>query len=237
MQNWLKTVLMLGLLAAPAVMLSAESTTPAIARPAHAHGVHGMVLFGEPGRIFASHLPLYRHPHNWQVVLELEPVDEAGQKLTNTLLEHGGLFTLEPERFDLWRLKPDAREPLKRFSAVLYRDHFERGGERLQALEWQVKRTWVFEAIHIEFPPEAGHRYYQIGREERDKKAKFWLLHKVERVPDTDQIVEICTSEHREPGLFKSATLLESQREDLDNCLGIPLWHVQVLWQDTDDLQ
>lgn len=233
-KNWLKNALFAGFFAVSCGQAAEPEATPT---PSHAHGVHGMVLFGEPGRVFASHLPLYRHPHDWQVVLELAPADEPGQQQVNALLAAGGLLTLEPERFDLWRLKPGASDPMNQFKAALYRGHFERGGKKLDEIVWQVKRTLVFEPVRIAFSPDAGHRYFQIGVEGDGHGGRFWLLHKVERVPDTDQVVEICTAEAPEPGLFKSASLLAPSREDLANCAANPLWRVRILWQDSDDLQ
>lgn len=235
MQNWLKTALIWAAMAIPGAHLAAESTPPPTPPPtpastttaSHAHGVHGMVLFGEPGRVFASHLPLYRHPHDWQVVLELQPVSDAGQKLTNALLEQGGLLTLEPERFDLWRLKPGASDPLTRFSAMLYRDHFERGGEQVQAFDWLVKRTWIFEPVHVK-PHAAGHRYLPVGADRANQTG--WLLHQVERRPDTDQIIRIHTV-HALTDAVQVEDLLSASSTDTRFQIK------QLLWQDRDDLQ
>ena len=103
----------------------------------HAHGVHGMVLFGSDS-LFASHLPLYRAPHDWQVVLEVEPQDQA---VAESFRQSDGMLTIEPEPFDLTRLDPQAEDPLPAFAAKVYKGHFERGGELwLECHQLQVHR-------------------------------------------------------------------------------------------------
>ncbi len=228
MQNWLKNVLVAGFLAISAARAAEPQTVvPASAAPSHAHGVHGMVLFGEPGRVFASHLPLYRHPHDWQVVLELTPAGTEAQQLVDRLLAEGGLATIEPERFDIWRLKPGASEPLRQFNATLYREHFERGGEKLREVDWQVKRVWWFEPVRV--GPEASGRHYFAIATENDGQTG-WLLHKVERQPDVDQILRIKTTTAL-TGLVSTEQLLTGSSTDTRFQVE------QLIWQDGDDLQ
>ncbi len=230
MQNWLKTVLLV-VGSVVILMISgtsrAESATQTLATAAHAHGVHGMVLFGEPGRVFASHLPLYRHPHDWQVVLELFPATETAQKFVNDLLQTGGLLTLEPERFDLLRLQPGAAEPLREFKATLYQGHFERGGSKVAELDWQVKSTPLFLPVRIDSQA-TGHAYHAIGQNRAG--SAMWLLHRVERRPDLDQILRIRPHQPL-PASFRTDQLLTTDSEDPRFALK------QVVWQDSDDLQ
>lgn len=219
-QYWSRTALLvLGLCLVPQAYT--ESTTP----QADAHGVHGMVLFGEPGRLFVSHLPLYRHPHDWQVVLELEPESAAGESVIRAQLADSGLLTLQPEPFDLFRLKPGAGEPLMRFTAALYRGHFERGGESLAELGWRVKRTWFFEPV-VARSGVTDHRYLVVGAE-ADRQ---WLLHRVERRPDVDQILRIEATATL-AGVLTAPSLLD--RNSADTRFRV----TATVWQDTDDLQ
>ncbi|MGH8222200.1 MAG: hypothetical protein ACREQZ_04425 [Woeseiaceae bacterium] len=184
-----------------------------------------MVLFGEPGQPFASHLPLYRHPHDWQVVLELEPETAAGETLIHAQLTEGGLLTLEPEPFDLFRLKPRASKPLVRFEAALYRGHFERGGEKLADLGWRVRRAWFFEPVQARSDV-TGHRYLVVGTD----PDRQWLLHRVERRPDVDQILRIEAAATL-TGVLTVPSLLDRNSAN-------PLFRVTATaWQDTDDLR
>lgn len=216
---WLKTVRIGLLLALSAAATAAEPV------PAHAHGIHGMLLFGEPGRIFASHLPLYRHPHDWQVVLELAPGTETARVLAGELLTDGNLLTLEPEHFDLLRLRPDARAPLRQFRAGLYLGHFERGGSKLDSFDWRVKRIWWFEPVNASATA-SGQRYLVIG----DGPGKQWLLHRVERRPDVDQILQIETTTALSGLLNTPALLGNDSRESRFRVTA-------TVWQDHDDLQ
>lgn len=222
MQHWLKNVLFAGFFAAFTGQAAEPEAAPA---PSHAHGVHGMVLFGEPGRIFASHLPLYRHPHDWQVVLELEPGTETAKVLTSELLANGSLLTLEPERFDLFQLRTGAREPLRQFRAALYLGHFERGGSNLDTFTWRIKRTWWFKPVKTDVVG-SGQRYLVIG----DGPGKQWLLHRVERRPDVDQILQIESSVAL-AGVLHSPTLLASDSSERRFRV------TATVWQDHDDLQ
>ena len=221
MQNWLKTVLIGVLLGFGGNGQASESAPVTV----QAHGVHGMLLFGEPGRVFASHLPLYRHPHDWQVVLELEPTSEAAKKRTDELLAKQNLLTLEPEHFDLLRLHPGATNPLQQFKAALYAGHFERGGNKQDDVDWRVKRSWWFEPVQVRTDT-VGQHYFVIGT----GPGKQWLLHQVERRPDVDQILAIVSTTAL-TGMLNSAILLNNGSVDA---------HFRVsatVWQDADDLQ
>ncbi|WP_373990514.1 hypothetical protein [Duganella sp. BuS-21] len=41
------------------------------------HGEHGMVLFGGKKGLYASHLPMFHAPHDYQVILQLHVADAA----------------------------------------------------------------------------------------------------------------------------------------------------------------
>ncbi|NQD37387.1 hypothetical protein HPT27_10130 [Permianibacter sp. IMCC34836] len=219
MKNWLKTVL-----ASPLIGLVAMAQAADVG-PAHAHGVHGMLLFGEPGQVFASHLPLYRPPHDWQVVLELEPVTEAARKQTEQLLSTDTLLSLEPERFDLLRLRPGATDPLTQFRAALYLGHFESGGSKLADIDWRVKRTWLFEPVRVNVAADAQH-YAVLSA----GPGRQWLLHRVERRPDFDQILRI-ESQAPLPAELSLPQLLG--QDSVDSRFRVS----RIIWQDTDDLQ
>ncbi len=64
-----------------ALALLAPAAAHAQAAPSHQHGstmgVHGMVVFGGRDGLYASHLPLFRAPHDRQIVLGLVLDDRA----------------------------------------------------------------------------------------------------------------------------------------------------------------
>ncbi|MFC3649437.1 hypothetical protein ACFOOH_20735 [Planctobacterium marinum] len=91
-------------------------------------GSHGMVLFSDGDRLFASHLPLYQAPHDYQLIYEVEL--QSQEKLIAQLIsgeqteEH--MLTLLPEHFDLNKLIEGESITL---NATVFKGHFERGGK------------------------------------------------------------------------------------------------------------
>jgi hypothetical protein len=86
---------------------------------------HGMLLVGSE-KIYASHLPMFHSPHNYQIILELELSKMDKQKYVidkNKNLNYT-TYTIEPETFVL----PDMVNLPRPFKVNLYRGHFERGG-------------------------------------------------------------------------------------------------------------
>ena len=84
------------------------------------HGVHGMVLFGDRDGLYAAHLPLFRAPHDSQIVLKLRFADAGQERAMRARLDgKTALWTIEPEHFALRRLAPDAAAPLRAFKASI----------------------------------------------------------------------------------------------------------------------
>src|SRR5690606_35280776 len=81
---------------------------------------HGMLLFGD--RVtYASHLPMFHAPHDYQLIMKLKFSDQAPSE-TLRLYEEAkeeepSLFTLVPERMDLSEVVSGQRTE---FSAVIY---------------------------------------------------------------------------------------------------------------------
>lgn len=97
---------LLALLAVPAPTLAAGPT----------YGEHGMALFGGKDGLYASHLPMFHAPHDYQVVLQLHVADaRLDAALKRRLDGKTALWTVAPEKFDLDRLSPGATVPLRQF--------------------------------------------------------------------------------------------------------------------------
>lgn len=93
-------------------------------------GSHGMVLFTDGVELYASHLPLYYSPHDYQLIYKVESTHKA--KLIRYLRQAnanssstGNMITLLPAHFDLNKLIDGERFSI---SSQLYKGHFERGG-------------------------------------------------------------------------------------------------------------
>jgi hypothetical protein len=143
-----------------------------------------MLLFGHE-HLYASHLPLYRGPHAAQVILELAPVDPA---VTDAYRREFGdeLTTLEPESFDLGRLAPGAVEPLTEFRGVIYRGHFERGGQPWRQVALRVIRVLVFRTLDAAASDEPQPVYFAFGAGD-----ETFLARKIGGRPDCDQILAV----------------------------------------------
>lgn len=86
--------------------------------------VHGMLLFGDKVT-YASHLPMFHAPHDYQVILKLSLNDTAYDAAKKSSKE---IFTLVPEAMDLTKI---ISGEMKSFKADIYQGHFEKGGTKI----------------------------------------------------------------------------------------------------------
>ena len=104
-------------------------------------GSHGMVLFTDGAELYASHLPLYYSPHDYQLIYAVGSPHKATliAYLQAGSTSHSNMVTLLPENFDLNKLVDGERFSI---SAQFYRGHFERGGTK-----WLGKSELTFEKL------------------------------------------------------------------------------------------
>jgi len=115
------------------------STSGSIAKAPAA--VHGMVIFGDTV-MYASHIPMFMVPHDWQAVLEVDvKLDQnkvfgpkSGNKQSQGIKTIQDLMPIDPEQ-KLYTLKPkpfvlpDLLDgTISRFKADLFEGNFEDGG-------------------------------------------------------------------------------------------------------------
>jgi len=146
------------------------------------HGVHGMVLFGGSEGLYASHLPLFRAPHDRQVVLKLRFEDPALERAMRARLDgKTALWTLEPEAFALHRLAPDSAAPLPGFRASVVEGHFERdGATRERGAALIVEQVVLYRPLSPQPSVQPVARYLPVGRH---------LVKLVDSRPDFEHIV------------------------------------------------
>jgi len=146
------------------------------------HGVHGMVLFGGSGGLYASHLPMLHAPHDKQVVLRVRFADPRLERTMRARLDgKAALWTLEPEPFALQRLAPGAGLPLRRFKATLVEGHFERDGSvRERAADLVVEQIVLFRPLAQQPAVRTVARYVPVGG---------FLVKLIDSRPDFDHIV------------------------------------------------
>ena len=150
------------------------------------YGTHGMALFGGQEGLYASHLPMFHAPHDYQVILQVHIADPATDAALRQRLDgNDALWTIDPEKFELSTLAPDTRTPRKEFKADLVHGHFERGGStQYKAATVVIDKVLVFRQLDDK-PRNAGmSRYMQIG-----SGAQRFLVKEIDSRPDFDHIV------------------------------------------------
>ena len=156
---------------------------------------HGMLVFGDQ-TIYASHLPMFHRPHDYQVILEVA-LDQAITALyrRDRVQTATRIYTINPERFVLPKVVAE-RLP---FKADLYRGHFERGGTLIAPnITVHIK-----EIIHFrKFDPSAVHpaslRYLVFGQ-----GLETYLAHLITAAPDFDQILGVSGQAPRQPRVIQ----------------------------------
>ena len=187
--------------------------TPDLAA-AHTH-FHGQIVLGKKAPRALYHLPIFmsnpkHHPHNFQVVLAVSPVDETDVATARYAQERGehpnSLYTAVPPTFNQMALMENAGgEPLRRFRSVeLYRGHFEKPEKHhLGDSNLAIERVVYLNEFNPTAKPAKTLAYLLFGRgEER------FMVHLLSGPPDYDQILEVAVegdefpNERLERGVF-----------------------------------
>lgn len=149
--------------------------------------VHGMLLFG--GTVhYLSHLPMFMHPHNFQVLLEVG-FDEATEQVlaTDRVNGHEGYHTFKPERFPITELDPAGATSRTSLRGTVFRDHFERGGERIAGgATATIRRVVLYGVLDMEETPAGPKplRYVAFGTGEQ-----LHLVHRIGTRPSFDHVL------------------------------------------------
>ncbi|MGS2721833.1 hypothetical protein [Paraglaciecola aestuariivivens] len=156
----------------------AEEEVPAKPLDPAYEGVHGMVLFNQGSRLYASHMPTYNKPHNAQIVYRIETKHAP----LLFLVRDAEQVSLKPESFNLERLIRGEEVTVK---AEAYLGHFERGGtlfyEDIEVTFSEQKYLRMLEELS-----EPGiEKHYDVV--ELDKGARL-LIHQIQQPPSFDHI-------------------------------------------------
>ncbi len=148
-------------------------------------GTHGMVLFGGADGLYASHLPMYHAPHDYQVVLRLRMADAAQDaQLRARLQERVALWTLDPQKFAIDRLAPDAATALNTFKAGVVLGHFEQDGvTQHAAADFVIEEVLHYRQLPMQPGVASKANYLQFGKAQRR-----YLVKLIESRPDFDHI-------------------------------------------------
>ncbi len=152
---------------------------------------HGMVLFGK-SKTYASHLPMFHNPHNYQVLLELQLADVPGSKAVETYesLKNQSFirFTLAPKPFDLTKV---ISGEMKQFTGYLYKGHFEQGGKSLGLVQVLVKEVVYSNTLSAHQMPPADSEFRSNSFLIFGSDSEFYALHVVSGQPSYDAILSI----------------------------------------------
>jgi hypothetical protein len=109
--------------------------------------VHGMLLFGDKVS-YASHLPMFHSPHDYQLIMKLTLHDHGSETLNTykqAKADGAMLFTLVPEVMDLSQLIDGTK---KSFVATIFEGHFEQGGNPLGEIAVNVESIVFAEKLN-----------------------------------------------------------------------------------------
>ncbi len=150
------------------------------------YGEHGMALFGGKEGLYASHLPMFHAPHDYQVILQVHVADPATDAALRKRLDgKTALWTIAPEKFELSRLAPASAAPLRQFKADLVLGHFEQGGKtQFAASTVVVDKVLMYRQLSPAQKTSADASYVQIGSGQQR-----YLVKRIDSRPDFDHIV------------------------------------------------
>ncbi|WP_327085296.1 hypothetical protein OIE66_23380 [Nonomuraea sp. NBC_01738] len=152
-------------------------------------GIHGMLLFGE-GALYLSHLPMFHHPHNFHVLLEIDLGAAARGVLDADRKDPAPLYTFLPDAFPIAGLDPAGGGPARdTLRGTLFRGHFERRGTRLaEDVEVRITNTPRFH----EFPMSGSHAFDRtLTYQGFGHPGELYLAHDITARPDFDQVVRV----------------------------------------------
>lgn len=147
---------------------------------------HGMLLFGKAST-YASHLPMFHAPHDYQVLLKLKLSNSSNAQTLESYekAKTAGetFFTLVPELMDLTQIIDGNKTS---FSAVIFSGHFERGGKSLGTITVEIEKVMYSAKLKGNQPPQTANRYLVFG-----EKGEYYASHLIQERPSFDLIASV----------------------------------------------
>ncbi len=138
-----------------------------------------MLLMGK-AKIYASHLPMFHSPHDYQAILDIELDKKSLDKyLKSTSPDY---FTLVPAIGVLPTMAREGQE----FGADLYEGHFERGGRLIATGTARVVKVLLFRKFDPLASKPSSLELFVFG----NQTEKF-AAHLIQAKPDFDQILQV----------------------------------------------
>ncbi|RFP22771.1 hypothetical protein D0T25_08900 [Duganella sp. BJB488] len=201
------------------------------------YGEHGMALFGGKEGLYASHLPMFHAPHDYQVILQVHVADTATDAALRSRLDgKTALWTIAPEKFELSRLSPTSAAPLKQFKADLVLGHFEQGGKtQFPATTIVVDKVLMYRQLSPAQKTNAGAGYMQIG-----SGRQRYLVKRIDSRPDFDHIVSYAAANGASTAdiTLNKQALQQPTAQSLADALHVPASAIRgTVYFYTDDLK
>lgn len=143
-----------------------------------------MMLMGTE-TIYASHLPMFHSPHDYQIisVLELSKDDQTKYILDKKNHPDELIYTIEPENFVL----PEMINHTKNFKANIYRGHFERGGKKfLENITVKISQLIYYKQFDQKCKKPKNLEYLLFGNPQEQ-----FLVHRINARPDFDENIAV----------------------------------------------
>jgi hypothetical protein len=144
-------------------------------------GIHGMVLVTQGSSIYASHLPLYKKPHNVQLLYKLDNNDLA---VLQTVRDNK-LITIKPKPFNLQRLMRGEKMVIE---ADLYAGHFERDGMLVYKNISLAFDKQMYLRTFEDIKPSSRKQEYDVVSLRSNYKL---FIHKIQQAPSFDHILGV----------------------------------------------
>lgn len=157
--------------------------TASICQAGDPPATHGMLVFGTK-KVFASHLPMFHSPHDYQAIFEIR-LDSGTLKnyLDDKAKSPDSIYTLVPEPFVLTEL---SHHPMS-VKAVIYHGHFEREGTPITgSVTVEFSEALFFQKLSPATPRPPSYQGLVFGGKE-----ELFLIHRIAGAPDFDQVLEI----------------------------------------------
>ena len=146
-------------------------------------GSHGMVMFAANDTLLVSHLPLYRPPHDYQIVYQIIVAPEVQQAVLNAL-EAETMLTVLPQNFDLSKMINALQFSMH---GDIYKGHFEREGKIwLKDVMLQFERQVFLRPLTPAEPATSVQHYSAFSVDNQ-----HFFLHHISAAPSYDQIIHI----------------------------------------------
>lgn len=146
---------------------------------------HGMLLFGDKTN-YASHLPMFHSPHDYQAIfkIELKDLEESNTLNDYKKSKESGekIHTIVPEPMDLSEVLIGSK---KKFIASIFIGHFERGGINIGKIKIRVERI-IFQDKLIANKENSKENYLIFG-----ESGEYYATHIIGAKPSFDAVYAV----------------------------------------------